>query len=69
MSKGLIKDLRKLLEKAKNQGWRIEDRGRRYMAFSPDGVTVVTVAKTPSNQKALEAITRDLRRGGFDPDA
>lgn len=69
MSKGLIKDLEKLLAKAERQGWRIEDRGRRYMAYSPDGVTQVTVAKTPSKQGALHAITRDLRRGGFDPDA
>lgn len=69
MSKGLIKDLQKLLNKAQAQGWKIEDRGRRYMAYSPDGVTIVTVAKTPSKQGAIRAIERDLRKGGFDPNA
>lgn len=69
MSKGLIKDLRKLLARAEEQGWRIEDVGRRYKCFSPDGTTMVTVSKTPSSQNALHAIRRDLTKGGFDPNA
>lgn len=61
----LKNDVAKLLREAERQGWRIEDRGRRFMCFSPDGETVVTVAKTPSVQKALVAIRADLRKGGF----
>jgi hypothetical protein len=60
------KDVAKLLKEAERQGWRIEDRGRRYLCFSPDGNTVVTVSKTPSAQKALMNILSDLRKGGFD---
>jgi hypothetical protein len=60
------KDVAKLLKEAERQGWRIEDRGRRYLCFSPDGSTVVTVSKTPSVQKALVNILSDLRKGGFD---
>ena len=59
------KDVEKLLREAERQGWRIEDRGRRYMCFSPNGSTVVTVSKTPSAQKALITIRSDLRKGGF----
>jgi lipocalin len=60
------KDVEKLLMEATRQGWRIEDRGRRYLCFSPDGSTVVTVSKTPSAQNALRNILSDLRKGGFD---
>ena len=60
------KDVAKILREAERQGWRIEDRGRRFMCFSPDGRTVVTVSKTPSSQRAVLNILSDLRKGGFD---
>lgn len=59
------KDVEKLLKEAERQGWRIEDRGRRYLCFSPDRSTIVTVSKTPSAQSALRNILSDLRKGGL----
>jgi hypothetical protein len=63
------KDVAKILKKAEQQGWRVEDVGRRFKCYSPDGRTLVTVSKTPSSQNAVRAIVNDLKKGGFDPDA
>lgn len=62
----LSKDIRKLVDQAQSQGWRVEDRGNLWLLKSPDGVTIVTVHKTPSDQKAIRNARSRLRRGGFD---
>ena len=65
----LKKDMRRLVEKAERQGWRIDDRGKLWLCKSPDGTMIVTVHKTPSDQRALHNTIARLRRGGFDSNA
>lgn len=60
---------RELIEKVERQGWRVEDRGSAWLCFSPDGQTIVTVHKTPSDHRAYQNTISRLRRGGFDPNA
>jgi hypothetical protein len=65
----LRKDIKKLVEKVREQGWRVEDRGSAWLCKSPDGRTIVTIHKTPSDQRAIRNDVSRLRKGGFDPDA
>jgi len=59
-----MNDTKAIVEALRAQGWRVES-GKHHKAFSPDGKTLVTFAKTPSDHRALlNTITR-LRRGGF----
>lgn len=61
------KEVKELRRKLEAQGWRLEDRGSTVMAFSPDGVTVVSIHKTPSDWRAMKNTIARLRRGGFEP--
>ena len=63
------KDVKRVLRKAEQQGWRIDDRGHRVLCYSPDGNTIVTVHKTESDRRAINHTVSRLKRGGFDPDA
>jgi len=65
----LSKDIRKLVQEAERQGWRIEDRGKLWLCKSPNGTMIVTVHKTPSDRRAIHNTLSLLRKGGFDPDA
>lgn len=62
----LKNDTKKLVEKAARQGWRVDDRGSRWLLFSPDGVTIVTIHKTPSDHRTIANTVAQLRKGGFD---
>ena len=61
------KDVKKLVARVAEQGWRVEDRGTCWMALSPDGVTKVTIHKTNSDHRAIKNIVSRLRKGGFKP--
>lgn len=63
------KEVKKLVKQLQQQGWRVEERGNRFMAYSPDGVTIVSIHKTPSDHRWLRNTIAQLRQGGFDPDA
>jgi hypothetical protein len=64
------KDVAELVRRAVEQGWRVEERrSGRILLFSPDGETIVTLHGTPSDRNWQHAAVRQLRRGGFDPDA
>ena len=62
---GNRKDVQDLVAEAADQGWRIRNRGDKVLLFSPDGQTIVTLHRTPSDHRWLQNAYRDLRRGGF----
>jgi hypothetical protein len=63
----IASDIRELLERAQEQGWRADDRGIKVLLFSPDGVTIVTVHKTPSDRNWRKQAERQMRKGGYEP--
>ena len=64
------RDVRDLIERAERQGWRSEKRkSGRVLLYSPDEVTIVTIHGTPSDRNWQRAAIRELRKGGFDPNA
>lgn len=62
-------DYRRLRQELERQDWRVDDRGVRWLAYSPDGQMIVTIHLTPSDHRAWRNTISRLRRGGFDPDA
>ncbi len=60
------KEVKKLVRQLEQQGWRVEERGARFMCFSPDGRTIVPIHKTPSDHRWLKNTLSELRKGGFD---
>jgi hypothetical protein len=63
------KDIRDLVKRAVAQGWRVDERrGGSILLFSPDGETIVTLHRTPSDVNWHHRAIRKLREGGFDPD-
>lgn len=65
----ITKDLKKLMRRIEEAGWRVEDRGKSWACYSPDGETIVFVHKTPSDHRVMRNTLADLKRGGYDPDA
>ena len=59
------KDIRDLVAKAEQQGWRADDRGTKILLYSPDGETIVTIHKTPSNRNWRRKAERHMQRGGY----
>lgn len=59
------KEVRELVREAERQGWRVDATGAHYRLYSPDGVTIVTLAKTPSDHRWRENTIAKLRKGGF----
>lgn len=59
------KNLRKLIKDLEAQGWRVEPSRSGWKCFSPDGVTVVTIHRTPSDHRAGKNILSELRKGGY----
>ena len=55
-----------LLEKLKEQGWRIEAKKKGWMCYPPDkSKPGVPIHKTPSDARWYENCLKYLRRGGF----
>lgn len=59
------KEMAQLMKTVLRTGARVEDRGVRWLVYCPDGVTIVTIHKTPSDGRALKNTKADLRRGGI----
>jgi hypothetical protein len=62
------KDVGDLVRLAVEQGWRVDERrSGTILLYSPDGRTIVTLHRTPSDVNWRRAAIRRLRQGGFDP--
>lgn len=46
------------------QGWRIVETTKGKAYYSPDGVHIVQVHRTPSDRRALNNVIAELRRKG-----
>lgn len=61
------KEVRELLRKLVDQGWRIEE-GRHYRAYPPDkAYSPVVISRTPSDHRSLKNAIAELRKRGFRP--
>ena len=55
-----------LIKLAEAAGWRSRPCGSGHtMLYSPDGVTMVTLASTASDHRSLKNAIGQLRRGGL----
>lgn len=60
------KDFKKLLKEAERQGWRVEEGGKNYVLWPPDRTqSMVTVAKTASDVRALQNTIGRMKQRGF----
>lgn len=61
-----MRDIDQIIRRAKHQGWRVDVGGSgHYRFFAPDGKGLVTVARSPSDHRAILNIEADLRRAGL----
>ena len=60
------KEIRDLVTSAERQGWRADDRGRKILLYSPDGETIVTIHKTPSDRNWRHQAERRMEKGGYE---
>lgn len=56
------KYIKKLMKNLRHSGWRIDDSGKHYQAYSPDGVSIITIARSPSCPFALKNIQAEIKR-------
>ena len=63
------KEVRRLMKELREQGWRVEGRKSKSVAFSPDGRVVVPIHHTPSDQRSMANTVSQLKRGGYKPGA
>ena len=60
-----LKELKSLLELATQQGWQVERRNsNHYKLIAPNGKVVFT-SSTPSDNRAILNIKRDLKSAGL----
>lgn len=65
-----IKEIREIKKQLAAQGWRVEETKRGHaLAYSPDGITIVTLPGTPGRGRWKQNLISELRKGGFDPNA
>jgi hypothetical protein len=63
---GKSDELRKLLDHARDQGWRIEGGGsKHWKCYSPDGKTIVVLPGSASDHRSLKNARAVLRRSGL----
>ena len=60
------KEIRDLVARAERQGWRVDDRGTKILLYSPDGETIVTIHKTPSDRNWRRQAERRMEKGGYE---
>lgn len=60
-----MKDIDRIRKALIAQGWRLDDSGKHTKAYAPDGQTLVTMPKTPSDPRAIKNLIAQLRKGGF----
>ena len=59
------KTRKQIIKSLVRQGWRVEHGSKHIKCFSPDGVTIVTIAVTASDHRALKNTKARLRKGGW----
>lgn len=60
------KEIDAVLRKLEKQGWRIRTDGKHIRCYSPDGVHISTMSKTPGAYTAMKNWKAELRRMGAD---
>lgn len=66
MTSSVGEELKEILRALRDQGWRVDDVGRRYKAYPPDThLPMVIIPKTPSGNRWKENLLAQLRRSGF----
>lgn len=63
------KEVRRLIKELREQGWRVEKRTSKSVAFSPDGRVFVPIHHTPSDKRSMQNTISQLKRGGYRPGA
>ena len=63
------KEVRRLMKELRGQGWRVEKRKSKSVAFSPDGRVFVPIHHTPSDARSMQNTISQLKRGGYRPGA
>lgn len=59
-------DLKKVIKRAEDQGWRVEKRKEYWMFFPPHkDLSPSRVAGTPSSQRSWTNFLADLKRKGY----
>jgi len=59
------REIRDLVAAAEKAGWTIRD-GKHFLCFSPDGVTKITVSKTPPSPRRVTRYREQFRKLGVD---
>lgn len=68
---GKSDDLNKLLDHARDRGWRIEGgntggkKQRHWKCLSPDGKTIVVIPSSASDYRSLKNARAALKRAGL----
>lgn len=60
----MTKDVKELIASVEKQGWLLIRDRKHYIARSPDGVTQVAFAKTPSDHRAIRNVKATFKRHG-----
>lgn len=61
-----MKDWKKLMKQARQQGWRIKPTPRcHYKWFAPDGKTILVSGSSTSDHRGLANHISSMRRVGF----
>lgn len=63
---GLAKEVKKLVGVARKQGWTVEMGKSCHWRFVPPTGRIVFTGSTPSDQRALKNLRRDLRHQGLE---
>lgn len=58
-------DTKKVFRAAERQGWTSKAIKAGTMWFSPDGVSKVTVHRTPSDHRTFDNMLQQFRAGGL----
>jgi hypothetical protein len=58
------KEVRRVLSQLEDQGWRIRVGTKHIQCYSPDGVSIVSMSKTPGAYTAMKNWKAELRRKG-----
>lgn len=61
----LRKEVRKLVEVARAQGWDVRMTKRHHWRFAPTQGQLVFTGSTPSDQRGLTNLRKDLMRQGL----
>lgn len=56
---------KQIIKSLTRQGWKIVHGKKHVKCYSPDGETIVTMATTASDHRALQNTKARLRRGGW----